>query len=134
MRHAEQDILRSSENMGKTASAYARGARISFKNSIIICKTIKGLKLEKAKQLLQNLIEQKTSLNGKYYTNTCKKILEILQNAEANAKQKNLDTEHLFIKLAKADKGPKLITPKKMKFRGRQAKVTNIEIILEERK
>lgn len=62
-----------------------------------------------------------------------KKILEILENAEANAKQKNLNLEKLFI-FPKADKGFRLITPKsRAKFRGREAKVTNIEIILRER-
>jgi ribosomal protein L22 len=115
------------------AKAKFEGARISFKNSIIVCKAIRGLSLEKGKKFLEDLIAKRRSLDGKYYTNAAKKILEILKNAEANAKQKNLNLEKLFI-FAKADKGFRLITPKsRAKFRGRKAKVTNIEIVLEER-
>lgn len=115
------------------ARAKFEGARISFKNSLIVCRAISGLSLTKGKKFLEDLISKKVSLNGKYYTNASKKILEILKNAEANAKQKNLNLEKLFI-TAKANKGFRLVTPKsRAKFRGRKAKVTNIEIVLEER-
>lgn len=116
----------------RTRAKY-EGARISFKKSIIICKAIRGLSLEKGKKLLEDLVSKKASLDGKYHTDTSKKILEILSGAEANAKQKDLKMDKLFIN-AKADKGFRLITQKsRAKFRGRKAKTTNIEIILEER-
>jgi ribosomal protein L22 len=115
------------------AKAKFEGARISFKNSLIICKAIRGLSLAKGKKFLEDLIAKKRSLDGKYYCNAAEKILEILENAEANAKQQNLNLEKLFI-FPKVDKGFRLITPKsRAKFRGRKAKVTNIEIILKER-
>lgn len=115
------------------ARAKFEGARISFKNSVIVCKAIRGLSLAKGKKFLEDLVFKRVSLDGKYYTDTSKKILEILKSAEANAKQKNLNVEKLFI-TAKADKGFKLITQKsRAKFRGRKAKVTNIEIVLEEK-
>lgn len=118
----------------KTASALLEDARISLKHSVIICKEIKNKKIEKAKKFLEMLIDRKISLNGKYYTNAAKKILEILKTAEANAKVKNLNSERLFVKIAKADKGRVFIRPKsRWRFRGRRAKVTRIEIKLEER-
>ena len=118
----------------KLAKARARNARISFKHSLIVCKKIKGKKLEKAKRFLENLIKRKISIKGKYYTNTCKKILEVLKNAEANAKQKNLNLERIWVKVAKADKGEVFIRPKsRFRFRGRKMKSTNIYIELEER-
>ncbi|MCX6814069.1 MAG: hypothetical protein NTY20_00230 [Candidatus Aenigmarchaeota archaeon] len=50
---------------------YGRSLHISHKTSQIICKKITGMNLEKAKNLLANLVSQKHSLDGKYYTNTC---------------------------------------------------------------
>jgi len=115
----------------KSASASISNARISFKHSIILCKEIKGKKLEKAKTFLQNLVDEKESLDKKYYTNASKKILEVIKNAEQNAKVKNIDVEKLFIKIAKADKGEKFVRPKtRWGLRGRNAKSTNIKIVL----
>jgi large subunit ribosomal protein L22 len=117
-----------------TALSKVSNARISFKDSLILCKQLKGMKVEKAKKFLENLIDQKVSIERKYYTKASEKVLEILKTAEANAKQKNLNLEKLFIKIVKPDKGEKFIRPKsRFKFRGKEAKSTNIEIILEER-
>lgn len=118
----------------KTARALQENARISLKHAVIVCREIKNKNVEKAERLLEDLINKKRSLNGKYYTNACKKILEILKNAEANAKNKNFNLEKTFVKIAKADKGEVFIRPKsRARFRGREAKVTRIEIVLEER-
>jgi large subunit ribosomal protein L22 len=118
----------------KIARAKFDDARVSFKQSMIICKEIKGKKLERAKKILQDLIEQKTSLDGKYYTSTVEKFLEIVKNAEANAKQKGLNIEKTFIKTARADAGKTFTRPKsRFKFRGRKAKSSSILIEVEER-
>ena len=115
----------------KTASARIDNARISLKHSIVLCKEIRGKKVEKAKRILQNLIDEKVSLKRKYYTKASKKILELVKSAEANAKAKNMDVEKLLIKKAKADKGEKFIRPKtRWRFRGRKAKSTNITIVV----
>ncbi len=115
------------------AIAKIENAGISFKSSLIVCRSIKNMSLAKGKKLLEDLIEEKRSLKGKYYTSACKKILEVLKSTEANARSKNLNLEKLFI-LPKVNKGSKLITPKsRSKFRGRKSKQTNLEIILEER-
>jgi large subunit ribosomal protein L22 len=116
------------------AKAVQKNARISLKHAIILCRAIRKKKLAKAKNFLQNLIDKKASLNRKYYTKAAKQILKVLENAEANAKNKNLNLERLFVENAKASKGEKFIRPKsRAKFRGRKAKSTNIEIILGER-
>jgi len=109
-------------------------ARISFKSSLILSRELKGLKMDRAKQFLDDLINQKASVDGKYYTTVAKSFLQVLKSAEANARQKNLDTEKLFVKIAKTDKTRKFVRPKsRFKFRGREAKIANIEIVLEER-
>ncbi len=118
----------------KLASAKSENARVSLKNSKILCKEIKGKKVKRAKAILEGLIAGKHSLNGKYYTKTAKKILELLNSAEANAKTKEMDEERLFVALVKADKGRTFIRPRsKMGRRGERAKMTHLQIILEER-
>ncbi len=118
----------------KTVSVRVEDARISFKSSLIICQELKGKKVEKAKKLLENLINKKISLRKRYYTNTAKKILELLDNVESNARFKGLNPEKLFIKNIKVDKGSKFIRPKsRWRFRGRKAKATNIKVVIEER-
>lgn len=121
-------------DMMKTSSARATDARISPKHSFVICNEIRGKRLENAKKILESMIAKKISLKGKYYTNASKKILELLESANANAAFSGLAVENLFVKIARADKGYKFIRPKsRARFRGRRAKVTNIEIVVEER-
>ena len=116
------------------ATAKLRDARISFKKSYILAKELRGMKAERAIRFLTDLIDEKVAVDGKFYTKTAQTFLGVLKSAEANAKQKNLDTEKLFVKIAKTDKARKLVTPKsRFKFRGRQAKTSHIEIVLEER-
>ena len=115
-------------------SAKSMGAKISFKNSQEVLRSIRNKKLGVAKKILNDLAKERKPIEKKFYTKASKQILNTLESAEANAKQKNIDTQKLFVKIAKADKGYKFIRPKTTaKFRGRQAKITNIEIVLEER-
>jgi ribosomal protein L22 len=102
--------------------------------SRILCKQIKNKRVDRAKKLLKDLIDETRDLDGRYYTKTSQKFLEILESGIANAKQKNLAAEKLFVRNARADKGENVYRPRtKWNLRGRQAKSTNIEVVLEER-
>jgi len=96
----------------KTASACVKDARVSLKSSKILCKEIKGKKVEKAQALLEGLVSEKHSLRGKYYTKTANKLLEILKSAEANARVKMMDDSRLFVISAKANKGRTFMRPR----------------------
>lgn len=118
----------------RKASSKITDARISQKSSVILCKKIKNTRLSKSKALLEGLIDGKRNIDGKYYTKTAKKILEVLINAEANARAKLMDENRLFVLSAKADKGRTFIRPRtKASRRGERAKMTHLEIIIEER-
>jgi ribosomal protein L22 len=118
----------------KLATAKFENARVSLKSSKILCKGIKSKKVVRAKAMLEGMISGKHSLGRKYYTNTAKKILEVLKNAEANGKAKGMDEERLFVSVAKAGKGRTFSRPRSRSGRrGEQAKMTHLEIILEER-
>lgn len=118
----------------KTATAKATNAIVSLKDSRILLKEIKGGKVDRMKKYLDDLIDEKRSLEGKYFTKTAKELLGILKSAEANAKNKTMNIDRLFIRNARADKGEKRILAKsRAPHRGREGKVANIEIVVEER-
>jgi ribosomal protein L22 len=118
----------------KTASTILRDARISFKKSQVLCHQIKGKKFEREKKFLQNLVDRKVTLDGKYYPKTASKFLEMFQSLEANAKVKKLDAGKLWIKQAKADKGLVFMRPRsRFRLRARKAKSASVEIVVEER-
>lgn len=116
------------------ASARIENARISFKDSKIICRKIKNWKLSKAKDFLQDLLDEKKNIDGKYHTKAAEKILELLTNVEANSFYNGLDNERLFIYSIKSDKGRTFYRPRsKNNRRGERAKMTHLEVIVGEK-
>ncbi len=113
----------------KSVRAYGSSLSVSTKNSVNICRAIKGMNILKGKKLLENLISQKESLDGKYYSNAALEILNTLKSAESNAEFKGLDSERLIIH-ASAHKGFTFFRPRRMKMRRDKKKVTNIQIVL----
>lgn len=119
-------------NPKKSAKSYGRALRISTKNSAVVCKAISGMRLEKGKALLQDLLDQKRGLSGKYYTNVARQLLNIIKNAESNAESKGLDIEKLHIN-SSAHNGFTFYRPRGWKRRREQRKVTNLQVVLEVR-
>ncbi|MBI2005271.1 MAG: hypothetical protein HYS80_00725, partial [Candidatus Aenigmarchaeota archaeon] len=87
----------------KTAVAKEINAVVSLKDSRILLQKIKGKKVDRVKKFLEGLLDQKTDVDGKYMTKTAKKLLTIVESAEANAKNKTMNVERLFVKNARAD-------------------------------
>ncbi len=116
----------------KSVKVFGRALRISNKNSVTVCRAITGMNLEKGNTLLESLINQKAGINGKYYTNVAKELSNLLKSAESNAEFKGLDTEKLFIH-ASAHKGFTFWRPRRFKLRRRKRKITNVQIVLEQR-
>lgn len=130
---------------GNHAKAAGIALPISRKRSVEIFSTLRGMRLDKAKRLLENVIALKTPIAykrynadvahragmsaGRYPKETAKQILSILKSAEANAQNIGLSTSKLVIKHAVAQQGPQ-----QMRFGRRRAKAkrTHIEIILTE--
>ena len=117
----------------KIAIARTRNSRISLKHAVTICNFLRGKKLLKAKAFLDNVLKQKESYDGKYYTNATKEFISLLNQVEANAKKRGLNIDKLFIKVIKADKGETMYLPKRAKFVPRRAKTTHLTVIVEER-
>ncbi|MEM5872266.1 MAG: uL22 family ribosomal protein [Candidatus Aenigmatarchaeota archaeon] len=106
---------------------------ISLKNSVKVCRAINRKKFSDAKKFLEDLLNKKISLNGKYFTKTVKEILKLLNQLEKNAKNKNIDPNPLFLFIS-AHKGPTLRRARRRwrKF-GTQLKICHIQAVLSEK-
>ncbi len=134
--------------------ARARGweLRISPKRAYEVMRAIRGMPLEDAKGFLQDVADLKRAVPfrrynqetahkkgigpGRYPQKVAKKVLIVLENAEANAEDEGLNVDDAYIKVAAASRGRivKAIMPR---AQGRSTpwneQTTNIEIVLAER-
>jgi len=114
-------------NPDLAVKASARELRVSPKHATEVCSTIKGMKLYQAKTYLQNVVAKKQPVPirkhkkkiphrrglqkvyaGRYPVKAAQKVLQVLENAEANAEYKGLDMERLKIIYASAHPGMKI--------------------------
>jgi len=138
----------------KTVKTSGRELRVSPKHAREVCKTIKGMKLDQAKEYLQQVITKKKAVPfrrykksvghrhgmqkayaGRYPVKTAQKILKALEGAEANAEYKGLDVERLRIIHASAYPGMKMkryIERAHGRSSPRFETLCNIELVLEE--
>ena len=116
----------------KSVKVYGRGLRISRKSSTVVCREISGKPLHKAKAVVQRLVSKEQDLDGKYYTNASTQILEMLRSAENNAESKGLEAARLIVN-ASAHQGFRFFRPRRFKNRRQRRKVTNIQLVLQER-
>ncbi|MBS7654384.1 MAG: 50S ribosomal protein L22 [Candidatus Bathyarchaeia archaeon] len=108
-----------------TAKASGRDLRISPKAAREVCAAIKGMMLDDAKEYLRQLIAKKKPVQfkrynkklphrrglqgaGRYPVKAARRILEVLESAEANADYKGLDLENLRVVHAAAYPGAKI--------------------------
>lgn len=130
------------------AQASAYSLDVSTKQAVELCRFLKGRKVSKAKQILEDVIILKQAIpnkvhvrdiahrkggmgSGKYPVKASEYVLKLLKSAESNAKNKGLNAENLFVSVIIPNKAA---TPRKPgRIRGRKAKRTSFCIIIEER-
>lgn len=115
-----------------SVKVYGRSLRVSAKDSAIVCKAITGKTLEKGKQFLVQVQARKASLDGKFHDSATDQVHQLLVSAEANTEAKGLAADRMFIH-ASVHRGFTFHTPRRFKQRGRRRRVTNIQVILEQR-
>ena len=136
------------KNYNKENMARANGSSIpvSFKHSIEICNFIRGKNVNYAKNVLSEVIKEKQTIPfkrfdgdvghkkgmaaGRYPKKASKEILDMINLVEANAQFKGLNTSRLIITHINANKASSVT--RFGRKRGRKAKRTNIEIIVQE--
>lgn len=118
----------------KSIAARAWDAGVSLKSSKLVADAIRGRKLDKAVKLLEDMIDEKRNIRGRFYTKTADKFIELLKNAESNAKVVGMDAARLHVYVARASKGRTFFRPRsKLGRSGEKAKLSNIEIIVGEK-
>ncbi|HDQ59894.1 MAG TPA: 50S ribosomal protein L22 [Candidatus Woesearchaeota archaeon] len=125
--------------------AFGRGEfmPISPKHAVEICRAIKGKSVNRARAILHLAIEQKEPIkltkhhknvahrkgkgfaSGRYMVKASKRILNVLDNAIANAAYLNLDGDRLYVKGA---------VPNRAVSKQRGGKYTHLKLILAENK
>lgn len=103
------------------AKINGKDLRISNKQSIEICNFLRNRDLKKAKQLLENVLKKKVAVpfklfntdmghkpgiaSGRFPMNASKEILGLLHGVEANAENKGLNKNNLYISKIVANMG-----------------------------
>jgi len=138
-----------------TVRASGREFRVSPKSAREVCSAIKGMRLDDAKDFLQQVTEKRKAVPfrrhkkkvphrhglekfyaGRYPVSAAQKVLEVLENAEANALYKGLDVENLRVVHVSAYPGMKIkrYIPRAFgRTTPRFETLCHIEIVLEQR-
>ena len=136
-----------------TARTIGQELPVSWKDSVELCREIRGLFLEDAKEFLEDVAEKKRPIHlrnyskhaahkrgtgfgpGKYPVKAAKSILKVLEGVENNAEYKGLDPENMFIVHIAANRG-RVYPGWKPRARGRSSpwnsETVNVEIIIQE--
>ena len=144
----------SAEVEGPFARALGKEMRVSPKHAMEVCRAIRGMKRTVAKAYLQDVVKKKKAVPykrhkkkiahrggmtsgdaGQYPVKAANAILEVLANAEANAKYKGMDEEKLRIVHVSAQKGitiPGFLPRAFARATPFSKPTSNIEIILKE--
>ncbi|MEM4244807.1 MAG: 50S ribosomal protein L22 [Candidatus Nanoarchaeia archaeon] len=130
------------------AKVVGRNLQVSTKQVIEIANQIRGKNLIKTKQMLERVVKKQLAIPyrrfnmdtghrkgkmgpGRYPVKASKEILMLLESLEANAQNKGLDVDTLYIRTIIPNKGNTVWHYGR--HRRRQAKTTHIEIIAEEK-
>jgi len=134
--------------------ARARGIElpISPKKTYEVLNAIRGLPVEKAKTLLEQVValkrpvpfrryNQETAHHrgsgpGRYPKKVARSVLDVLRNAEENAEYDGLDSERLYVRIASSARGRirKASMPRAHGHADRwNEQTTNVEIVLAEK-
>ncbi|MFP4115850.1 MAG: uL22 family ribosomal protein [Candidatus Aenigmatarchaeota archaeon] len=107
--------------------------RISRKKAQKICEVInnKKMKLERAQEFVQNLIDGEETIGKKTYKKAAEGILEVLRNAENNAEFKGIPVEKLRVKSITTEPGRTLRRRRRRRDFGNRLKNSNVKVVLE---
>ena len=134
-------------NQEHMARAIGMALPISFKQSVEICRFIGNRNVNDAKKMLQNVVEKKSAIPFKRYNwdlghkkkvgparypeKASVEFIKLIENVEANAQFRGLNTSNLMIAHVSAHKAGK--TWHFGRQSRRRMKRTNVEIIVEEK-
>jgi large subunit ribosomal protein L22 len=129
------------------ARALGKNMPVSWKDCTEIGRFIKGDTVEKAETKLEKVTQKEMPVpytkfdsdaghksgnqgSGKYPVKAAQKMLELVQEAEANAEHQGLNPGSLHIDNVITNKGNEYATPSR--FRGRKTKAAHVNVIVGE--
>lgn len=127
------------------ASVYGKSLPVSTKHIIEISNFIRGRTVQQSKNLLERVLEKKTAVPyvrfgaaghkpgigvGRYPQKATKEVLKMLKSLEANAQNKGLDVNKIYVKTIMPNRGE--TQPRYGRNRG-TAKRTHLLIVAEEK-
>jgi len=129
------------------AKAIGKNMPISWKDATEIGRFIKGDKVEKAIGKLEKVIEKDLAVpytkfdsdvghrsgpgdSGRYPVKAAEHILEVLEEAEANAEHEGLNPGALAVDNVITNQGQEFVTPGR--FRGEKTKAAHVKIVVGE--
>ena len=131
----------------RSAVAVGLNLPISTKHAVEVCRMLRGLPVEKAKRMLEEVIAKKRAVPfkrynrdvghkrgiaaGRYPVKASRYILATIKSAESNAGDKGLLTDGLVISSIIPHKAARPLHYGR--HRGRRMKRTHVEVVLEER-
>ena len=102
---------------------------ISSIHAHTVCKKINGKEFLRARKFLDDLKNEKDSINGKYYTKTVTELRNFLHTLESNAVAQNFDIEAMKIFIS-VSKGPRMYRSKRKRNFGLAMKISNVQAVL----
>ncbi|UKJ90592.1 60S ribosomal protein L17 [Theileria orientalis] len=118
---------REPSNLTKSAKSYGSYLRVHFKNTYETASAIKGMLVKDAKRYLNDVIERKRCVpfrkfrggvgrcaqakqfkvtQGRWPEKSCRFLLDLLTNLEANAEVKGLDMDNLRLEHVQVNRAP----------------------------
>ncbi|NMJ76442.1 50S ribosomal protein L22 [Nanohaloarchaea archaeon] len=129
------------------AQALGKNLRVSWKDCTEIGRFISGDDLEKAETRLREVIDKSTPVpytkfdsdvghragqgSGRYPVKAAKEVLDVVQEAAANAEHQGLNPDNLCVQNVITNQGQEFATPKR--HRGRSFKSAHVQVVVEEK-
>jgi large subunit ribosomal protein L22 len=150
-------MMRGYTYSGETGVSVARARAVELpmspKKTYEVLNAIRGLPLEKAREVLEAAEEGRKAIPfrrynqetahhtgvgpGRFPKKVCKNLLQLLTNAESNAEYEGLDTDRLYVRIASCARG-RIQKASMPRAQGRATawneQTTNVELVLAERK
>ena len=101
----------------------------SFKAANQICRKVNRKKFKVAKKFVNNLVEEKVTVNGKYHTKVANHIQNLLKGLEMNASVRNFTADDMVLFIS-AHKGRKIYRSRRKRRFGLRLKNCNIHAVL----
>ncbi len=133
----------------KMARACKRWVRISHKAASEVARHVAGMKVEKAKRFLMDIVKMRRAVPfrrynsdlahkpgigaGRYPVGVAREILDLVESAEKNAENLGLDVSRLYIRSLLVMKASTFRRPRRSGLSPHTRKNVHLSIVLEER-